>query len=108
MILDETIKREIGILILGIWAAFGFVLFELLDAWNLSPMWILFIGIVWYALDIFVAAYLWHVFKVRKEDVPGGSPVLTEVKSVPVNVEGTAYANARTKLSSDDEGIIDK
>ena len=83
MIWDETIKHQIGILILGIWAAFGVVLFELLDFWQLSEMWILFIGIVWYALDAFMAAYLWHAFKVKKEDVP--VPILTKVESIPEN-----------------------
>ena len=89
MMLDETIRREIGILILGIWAAFGFVLFELLNDWNLSQMWILFIGIVWYAFDIFVAAYLWHIFKIRKEDIPV-QPILTKVESVPEKVSSSA------------------
>ncbi len=87
MIWDDIIKKQVGILILGIWAAFGFVLFELLNFWEFSDMLILFMGFVWYALDVFVAAYLWHVFKVRKEDVP--KPILTKVESTTISPQPT-------------------
>lgn len=86
IIWDETIKRYVGILILGIVAAFGIVLFELLDNWNVSQRWTIFIAMSWYALDTFIAAYMWHVFKVSKADVPVPTPKLTEVKSIPEEI----------------------
>lgn len=78
--MDEIIKREIGILIWSILLAFGTVLFYFLQTIHLPIVLIFFIEFVWYAFDLFLAAIMWHYFKIRKSDLP---PKLTEVESVP-------------------------
>ena len=93
MIWDNTIKRQLWILILGIWGAFGFVLFELLAFWDLSQMWTSFIVFVWYALDAFIGAYLWHAYKISRADIPVATPILTKVKTAP-EIEPEALTKA--------------
>jgi len=104
--LDDATKRQIGIWILIVTGAFGWVLLEHISYLNWSPSWIWFIGIVWYASEAFLGFLIYHFFKVTKADVPG-TVILTKTETKSVH-EGPDDENAKTNLSSDDEGIIDK
>lgn len=70
LILDETIKREIGIFLLVIWGAFGLVFLEGLVLLGLSVGWITCLTVIWYGADVLVAFIIYHFFKVKKEDIP--------------------------------------
>lgn len=69
VILDETIKREIGIFLLIIWGAFGLVFLEGLVLLGLSVGWITCLTTIWYGADFLVAFIIYHFFKVKKEDI---------------------------------------
>ena len=69
MLLDETIKREIGIFLLIVWAAFGLVFLEGLVLLGLSAMWVACLTTIWYGADALVGAIIYHFYKVRKEDI---------------------------------------
>ena len=90
MIWDTTVKRQIGIMFLGLFAVFGFVLFEILDIIGLSDMWQIFVGFAWYSLDTFMGFYMYHVYKVTKADLPPKIPIpesYTEIEIGPVKDE---------------------
>ena len=72
VILDDTIKREIGIFLLFVWAAFGLVFLEGLVLLGLSVMWTGCLTAIWYAADGFVLAIIYHFYKVKKEDIKEG------------------------------------
>lgn len=86
--MDDIIKRDLGILIWAIFLAFGTVLFYILKTLEIPVVLIFFAEFVWYSLDIFMAAVMWHYFKLQKADIP--EVILKSSTADPiVNEEGT-------------------
>ncbi len=87
--LDDPMKRQIGITLLIILGAFGTVLIEHISQLGWSLMWVWFIGITWYASETLGAYIIWHFFRVTKADIPGSKVVLTKVESIPEAIVGS-------------------
>ena len=82
---DDTVKRNFGILIWILLLGFGVVLFEILEFNQVPFKYIVYAEIIWYALDAFIASWMWHVFKLRKSDIL--LPKLIEVNDPRINSE---------------------
>ena len=80
--LDDPMKRQIGIWLLIILGAFGWVLLEHVSYLSWSPSWIWFIGIAWYASEGLAGYIIFHFFKVTKADVPG-TIIITKTETIP-------------------------
>lgn len=86
MMWDDTVKKNVGIFLWSLIFAGGFVLFEVLRLFELSPIMIFFAEFVWYASDALIASIMWHYFKVKKSDVPiPGNVILTPVENSEVS-----------------------
>lgn len=62
MLLDETIKKQLGYMLVAIWAFIGLGFLDLIGV--LSPLWIIALEGVWYAVDTFVLFYIHYIFKI--------------------------------------------
>lgn len=80
--MDDFLKKEIGGWILLVTSFFGAVVLYYLETADWSLVWIWFVGVTWYATEVLIAAFVWHYFKAKKEDL-ANRPQLTKVDSIP-------------------------
>ena len=80
MIRDETVNKQVGYLIVGIWGFLGLALLDMLiNLWGISPLWIFAITGIYYCIDGFVLFYVHYVFNI--EPVQVENPRAIEIKS---------------------------
>lgn len=63
--MDNIIKKQIGYLIAGIWAAWGLAILAILLDLAPSPLWIGAIEGTWYAIDAFMIFFIHYYFNIE-------------------------------------------
>lgn len=66
--MDEIVKKQLGYMLVAIWAFVGLGFLELIS--DLSPLWIIALEGVWYAIDAFVLFYIHYVFNIIVKPKP--------------------------------------
>lgn len=70
LVLDETVWKQIGYMVVGIWGFLGVGLFDLLiNFLVLSMLWVWVVTGIWYCLDVFIFFYIHYVFNIKPLEI---------------------------------------
>lgn len=97
--MDNEVLKQIGYLIAGIWAAWGFAILAVLIELTANPLWIVAIEGTWYAIDTAVVFFIRYYFNVEIQTPEQRMvSVLTELKAVLPLVDPEWYNQKKEEI----------